>query len=129
MFFLCRNFRKPQIYLFCKKPLQSFFTVCRVRYNEAVYSAADIAVKFSSHPQTNYIMHRHTFLTMLPPHTACCSLFWEHNSSRFKNKVIPNPISPTLKGYSLHKSNNGNHAFGEMAIRLLHGRDGGLTCT
>lgn len=127
MFFLCRNFRKPQIYLYCEKPLQSFFTVCCVLYNEAVYSAADTAVKFSSHPQTNYKMHRP------PPYThtqtACCSLFWEHNFSRFKNKAIPNLISPTLKGYSLHKSNNGNHAFGEMAIRLLHGGDGGLTCT
>lgn len=59
----------------------------------------------------------------------CCSMFSEHIFFRLKNKVIPNLKSLTLKRYSHHESSNGSHAAEEMAIRLPHGKDGGLTGT
>lgn len=117
--------------------LPQLFTVCSALYNEAIYSTADLPVKVSSHPWANYIMYMHTAGLKLTSNslTVCffpqtvCSAFWEHISSRLKNQVIPNLKSPTLKRYSHRESSNGNHAVEEMAIRLLHGKDGGLTCT
>lgn len=98
----------------------------------------NLPVRVGSHPRANYIMYKHTpglrltsdslpVFTFFP--TACWSAFWEHISSRLKNKVIPNLKSLTLKRFSRHESSNGDQAVKEMAIGLLHGKDSGLTCT
>lgn len=144
IFFLYNTFRQTAD----KKPKQLFKHYIKPHHRLLQYALLFImkqyipqenpTCKVTSHPRTNYIIYMHTAglkptsnsLTervFSPPPTACCSAFWEHISSRLKNQVIPNLNSPALKRYSHHESSNGNHAVEEMTIRLLHGKDGGLT--